>query len=130
QAEDGIRDGHVTGVQTCALPISGSAAHVVIELLGGQRLERVEQPVARPIMVIEHRLQILYGHCPFLAGSTAARSNRSSRGNSRSRYALPPSNSGCCLPARMPPPGLSPYSLFSASATSMPCTTSPNGTNP
>src|SRR5690625_7889611 len=24
QAEDGIRDGHVTGVQTCALPIWGS----------------------------------------------------------------------------------------------------------
>src|SRR5439155_18660137 len=24
QAEDGIRDGHVTGVQTCALPISKS----------------------------------------------------------------------------------------------------------
>src|SRR5437870_13824159 len=23
QAEDGIRDGHVTGVQTCALPIGG-----------------------------------------------------------------------------------------------------------
>src|SRR6266700_3836713 len=28
QAEDGIRDFHVTGVQTCALPISrGAAAH-------------------------------------------------------------------------------------------------------
>src|SRR5207253_6960267 len=26
QAEDGIRDGHVTGVQTCALPIYGVAA--------------------------------------------------------------------------------------------------------
>src|SRR5437870_9397631 len=26
QAEDGIRDGHVTGVQTCALPISPSQA--------------------------------------------------------------------------------------------------------
>src|SRR5690606_40732514 len=26
QAEDGIRDFHVTGVQTCALPISPSAA--------------------------------------------------------------------------------------------------------
>src|SRR5690625_5647835 len=26
QAEDGIRDGHVTGVQTCALPISPAAA--------------------------------------------------------------------------------------------------------
>src|SRR5690625_330364 len=25
QAEDGIRDGHVTGVQTCALPISDDA---------------------------------------------------------------------------------------------------------
>src|SRR5690625_6486880 len=24
QAEDGIRDGHVTGVQTCALPISST----------------------------------------------------------------------------------------------------------
>src|SRR6266487_2737584 len=26
QAEDGIRDGRVTGVQTCALPISGAAS--------------------------------------------------------------------------------------------------------
>src|SRR5215510_11513505 len=26
QAEDGIRDGHVTGVQTCALPIFGELA--------------------------------------------------------------------------------------------------------
>src|SRR5690625_2087867 len=30
QAEDGIRDGHVTGVQTCALPISsGWIAHII-----------------------------------------------------------------------------------------------------
>src|SRR5215208_6219712 len=28
QAEDGIREGHVTGVQTCALPISGVAGLV------------------------------------------------------------------------------------------------------
>src|SRR6266702_6940830 len=28
QAEDGIRDGHVTGVQTCALPISLRASDV------------------------------------------------------------------------------------------------------
>src|SRR5215510_15681112 len=27
QAEDGIRAGHVTGVQTCALPISGGSDH-------------------------------------------------------------------------------------------------------
>src|SRR5437660_3117782 len=28
QAEDGIRDGHVTGVQTCALPISILTSHL------------------------------------------------------------------------------------------------------
>src|SRR5207253_8707825 len=32
QAEDGIRDGHVTGVQTCALPIS-----VVLDTIPGGR---------------------------------------------------------------------------------------------
>src|SRR5690606_40771210 len=30
QAEDGIRDFHVTGVQTCALPISRSMARTII----------------------------------------------------------------------------------------------------
>src|SRR5436309_4938530 len=34
QAEDGIRDFHVTGVQTCALPISGSLAHELNQPLG------------------------------------------------------------------------------------------------
>src|SRR5690625_5031719 len=29
QAEDGIRDGHVTGVQTCALPIWGNHGFVI-----------------------------------------------------------------------------------------------------
>src|SRR5690625_7215887 len=38
QAEDGIRDGHVTGVQTCALPIFGiGASHE----LRGDRLQPV-----------------------------------------------------------------------------------------
>src|SRR5690625_5312010 len=31
QAEDGIRDGHVTGVQTCALPISDSMQSAIDE---------------------------------------------------------------------------------------------------
>src|SRR6266702_4703671 len=31
QAEDGIRDGHVTGVQTCALPILASPRPVIVE---------------------------------------------------------------------------------------------------
>src|SRR5690348_17587521 len=33
QAEDGIRDGRVTGVQTCALPIFGAASGVVAGLV-------------------------------------------------------------------------------------------------
>src|SRR5690606_39381925 len=33
QAEDGIRDFHVTGVQTCALPISANDSRVNIRLL-------------------------------------------------------------------------------------------------
>src|SRR5690348_17981015 len=35
QAEDGIRDGRVTGVQTCALPILVALADVVALLPGG-----------------------------------------------------------------------------------------------
>src|SRR5439155_8595328 len=38
QAEDGIRDGHVTGVQTCALPISNG--------LGGNHLTTPPKPFA------------------------------------------------------------------------------------
>src|SRR5207253_4123217 len=30
QAEDGIRDGHVTGVQTCALPIFGADGALMV----------------------------------------------------------------------------------------------------
>src|SRR5690606_41110581 len=42
QAEDGIRDFHVTGVQTCALPISGRAA---------QRAERSPQCAGSAVWV-------------------------------------------------------------------------------
>src|SRR5690625_7247364 len=37
QAEDGIRDGHVTGVQTCALPISERQNALPTALSSGQR---------------------------------------------------------------------------------------------
>src|SRR5437660_756287 len=36
QAEDGIRDGHVTGVQTCALPISTAGGAVVSPASGAR----------------------------------------------------------------------------------------------
>src|SRR5437016_9575298 len=53
QAEDGIRDWSVTGVQTCALPISSSTpgaryrAPGVLEGSGGR--DRVGDPPARPL---------------------------------------------------------------------------------
>src|SRR5690606_40392561 len=41
QAEDGIRDFHVTGVQTCALPIfAGASAVAVLEHLDARRRTR------------------------------------------------------------------------------------------
>src|SRR5690606_40367912 len=36
RAEDGIRDFHVTGVQTCALPISG-----LVTTVGGRRVAQI-----------------------------------------------------------------------------------------
>src|SRR5689334_25209627 len=41
QAEDGIRDGTVTGVQTCALPISEGGFLLLAVVAGGSRLRRV-----------------------------------------------------------------------------------------
>src|SRR5215471_21751141 len=45
QAEDGIRDLYVTGVQTCALPISGISAN---EASGGT-LTQLDHPLARAL---------------------------------------------------------------------------------
>src|SRR5439155_6282403 len=44
QAEDGIRDGHVTGVQTCALPISRGDDVVVADIVAA-RAEQVEEEI-------------------------------------------------------------------------------------
>src|SRR5204863_4350873 len=41
QAEDGIRDLYVTGVQTCALPISGTARDGIPPPLSGSGASRV-----------------------------------------------------------------------------------------
>src|SRR5690625_2433610 len=39
QAEDGIRDGHVTGVQTCALPIYETSNSKLINLFNAEIIE-------------------------------------------------------------------------------------------
>src|SRR5690625_5537102 len=44
QAEDGIRDGHVTGVQTCALPIYEGT---------GNRLKLLEEDILKNVQTIQ-----------------------------------------------------------------------------
>src|SRR5215208_7291229 len=65
QAEDGIRDGHVTGVQTCALPISTDVRFLaerklrplgVFALPDGTTAELEKRP---PIMALRCRKPLL-----------------------------------------------------------------------
>src|SRR5439155_5502661 len=55
QAEDGIRDGHVTGVQTCALPISIGARRTVVRAprapVGSRSVARTRRVGVRPLRV-------------------------------------------------------------------------------
>src|SRR5690625_7182529 len=51
QAEDGIRDGHVTGVQTCALPISASNVHEGEEVLPNDRVILITDKVKMPNVI-------------------------------------------------------------------------------
>src|SRR6266487_3641546 len=60
QAEDGIRDGRVTGVQTCALPISVAASMVLNYSLAPHaelaRKTLLEQARSRPAALIEGQI--------------------------------------------------------------------------
>src|SRR5690625_6389807 len=65
QAEDGIRDGHVTGVQTCALPICDEVRdriHIVTAPSGKRNLPKV-QIVGNP-EVLERRQAVLIDGIP------------------------------------------------------------------
>src|SRR5207253_4250623 len=68
-AEDGIRSGHVTGVQTCALPISAARAG----RLAGSRLLASRPPEgAGPSLFDRARARTI-------AGAAARRANRGAR---------------------------------------------------
>src|SRR3712207_8800932 len=61
QAEDGIRDIGVTGVQTCALPISRLAAEEIGQRERGAQRGPPAATVARVAVAFEQRLLVL-GH--------------------------------------------------------------------
>src|SRR5439155_16690486 len=76
QAEDGIRDGHVTGVQTCALPISlrrTFPAHVAI--LSAQLCRRI--PSTQPARLLDARLRKRPPGSPRSASAKSSRTRRS-----------------------------------------------------
>src|SRR5207253_6438770 len=59
QAEDGIRDGHVTGVQTCALPISAGDAPVYgintgFGLLANTRIAPAQRTLLQRNIILSH----------------------------------------------------------------------------
>src|SRR5690625_2739371 len=73
EAEDGIRDGHVTGVQTCALPISEALLAQAGALQVLAATEEGDPPVAQPDEVLggQHRPAAVLGiHCRVAAGTT------------------------------------------------------------
>src|SRR6266508_1954409 len=87
QAEDGIRDGHVTGVQTCALPILGRARPALVVLRRARRradLDRGERAEDRSGAPRRAR-------APGERGRAAAllRLRRAARGRPRSQHAEP-----------------------------------------
>src|SRR5207253_7128462 len=84
QAEDGIRDGHVTGVQTCALPIFVSASAPLKPGEGALRLSDVEVNVDpraewKQIYHDVWRIERSYFYDPNLHGLNAADSRSEER---------------------------------------------------
>src|SRR5207253_3556995 len=64
QAEDGIRDGHVTGVQTCALPIFLEYSpllsdHDLLEIIASARAQSALAAVARRRGVSERVSEVI-----------------------------------------------------------------------
>src|SRR5690625_7740218 len=84
QAEDGIRDGHVTGVQTCALPICPigtemPATSILVSTsarAGMKRPRRRPAIIASPIQTGSHLSNV--DNCRLAAGAGAGEIGRAS----------------------------------------------------
>src|SRR5690625_6743654 len=77
QAEDGIRDGHVTGVQTCALPISQirkkfAAYYVIHSSKYGELKELSVSPLLFPFIKEQHQYAKVGDKVSSFQGSNAA----------------------------------------------------------
>src|SRR5690625_7424947 len=77
QAEDGIRDGHVTGVQTCALPICKGATNYAIGLSSARIVEAIlrdENAVLNvaPVLSDFHGIDGVALSVPSIVNSTGA----------------------------------------------------------
>src|SRR5690625_7993713 len=60
QAEDGIRDGHVTGVQTCALPISDGEEEALAAVLAsqlGRGDEELQRSLSRALVALGEMIE-------------------------------------------------------------------------
>src|SRR5207253_4913458 len=92
QAEDGIRDGHVTGVQTCALPISSSTIISPTFSSGAKIADRVPTTTrASPIRTRHHsraRSASLIAECNTATPSKRAPNHEIGRASCRERVKI------------------------------------------
>src|SRR5437870_6440737 len=81
QAEDGIRDGHVTGVQTCALPIWKMGRKITVDsaTLVNKALEVIEAHFLfglayESVEVVVHPQSVVHAFVEFVDGSVDRKS--------------------------------------------------------
>src|SRR5207253_5554499 len=90
QAEDGIRDGHVTGVQTCALPISTAFEHAqeFLQIVMPRYASRIKlygdsEPMFHKYGIEDEISRIQRRHVPLpMGGSIVIEDRKSTRLNS------------------------------------------------
>src|SRR5436305_13744805 len=82
QAEDGIRDADVTGVQTCALPISSSVSMIPIAFARARPSRRPALAISRSRGAKPHRIDrksVVYGKSVDLGGRRMMKKKRKKR---------------------------------------------------
>src|SRR5258708_23521186 len=94
QAEDGIRDDLVTGVQTCALPIFAGSVMIMLSSLAFSVLARADAPTLLGLGLVngfDNLAQAMHGTAliAFLSSLTSARYTATQYALFSSLYALP-----------------------------------------